>query len=432
MNNTLPAGPTRRPDVAVLIGRFQPFHNAHLALLQHALAAAPQCVVVLGSAHQARTPKNPFTWTERAEMIRLSLPEAERSRVRFLPMRDLYDMPRWEAAVRDGVEALIAPADGGAPPAVALVGHFKDASSNYLQGFAPWTLVSVPRLPGADGTFVRDALFLSAGPEADATRVEPGDIGDIGDIGNISDISHPNKLSSLTDHVPSSTLAFLRSWQAQPCFAELAAEWHMLRKYRSAWAAAPYPPVFVTVDAVVRCAGHVLLVQRGQAPGRGLFAVPGGFIEPRETACQSALRELAEETQLELPADTLLRHLRATAVFDHPDRSLRGRTITHAYFFDMDCLDLDCVNPDPVDPGLRELPKVCAGDDAQAAAWVPVALLTAMEDRFHDDHFHMLDHFLGLTAHRTATPASTSSASSTTSITPATAAAPRLLVGARP
>ena len=53
---------TMTSDLAVLVGRFQPFHDAHLALLTRALAIAPRCVVVVGSAFQARTPKNPFTW----------------------------------------------------------------------------------------------------------------------------------------------------------------------------------------------------------------------------------------------------------------------------------------------------------------------------------------------------------------------------------
>lgn len=80
----------KQHDVAVYIGRFQPFHNGHLALLKQALAAAPLCVVVIGSAFQARSPKNPFTWEERAEMARLALPEADRARVLFLPARDYY------------------------------------------------------------------------------------------------------------------------------------------------------------------------------------------------------------------------------------------------------------------------------------------------------------------------------------------------------
>ncbi len=57
----------------------------------------------------------------------------------------------------------------------------------------------------------------------------------------------------------------------------MALEWRMLRDYHAAWAVAPDPPVFVTVDAVVTCARHVLLIERGQSPGKGLLAVPGGM-----------------------------------------------------------------------------------------------------------------------------------------------------------
>ncbi len=353
--------PAHIADLAILVGRFQPFHSAHLALLRRALAVAPHCIVVIGSAHQARTPKNPFTWTERAEMIRLALPEAARERVRFLAVRDYYDEARWVRAVRHGVAEL---AGALASRRVALVGHFKDATSGYLDAFPGWTLESVERLGGADGTHLRDALFAAA-----------------------PDDEHPEgsldgALAAFVDQAPASTIGFLRAWAALPFYAELTEEWRMLRRYRQDWAKAPYPPVFVTVDAVVRCADHVLLIRRGKAPGRGLHAVPGGFIELRETTWQSCLRELDEETHLKLLPQTMRRCLREVAVFDHPDRSLRGRTITHAHYFDL---------------GARELPEVRADDDAMSVEWVPIAALPAMEDRFHDDHFHMLDHFLTLT-----------------------------------
>ena len=48
--------------------------------------------------------------------------------------------------------------------------------------------------------------------------------------------------------------------------------------------------------------------------------------------------------------------------------------------------------------GDRELPEVRGGDDARSAEWVPIDAVPALEDRFHDDHFHMLDHFLQLTS----------------------------------
>jgi bifunctional NMN adenylyltransferase/nudix hydrolase len=349
-------------DVAVLVGRFQPLHDAHLALLTRALAIAPRCVVVVGSAFQARTPRNPFTWTERAEMIRLALPESQRERVTVLPMRDYYDEARWVESVRDAVNGRLA---GEPTQRIALVGHFKDATSNYLGAFPGWKLDSAERLLGPDGSQLRDALFASM-PE-DAHQPPQLDAA----------------LAAFVDQVPPSTVAFLRAWTALPFFAELAVEWRMLKRYKEAWRAAPYAPTFVTVDAVLQCAGRVLLIRRGKAPGRGLLAVPGGFIEARETTWQSCLRELEEETRLRLLDETMRRSLRSVAVFDHPDRSQRGRTITHAHHFDL---------------GERELPEVRADDDAAAAQWVTIADLATMEDRFFDDHFHMLDHFLGLTS----------------------------------
>lgn len=352
---------TMTSDIAVLVGRFQPFHDAHLALLTRALAIAPRCVVVVGSAFQARTPKNPFTWTERAEMIRHALPEDCRDRVAIVPMRDYYDETRWVACVREAVAGLVADEES---PRIALVGHFKDATSGYLAAFPGWTLDPVERLPGADGTQLRDALFAALPEDAHAA------------------VALDAALAAFVDQAPASTIAFLRAWTALPFFAELAVEWRMLRRYKEAWRAAPYAPTFVTVDAVVQCEGQVLLIRRGKAPGRGLYAVPGGFIEQRETAWQSCLRELDEETHLKLLEETMRRSLRSVAVFDHPDRSQRGRTITHAHHFDL---------------GDREPPEVRADDDAAAVEWVPIERIAAMEDRFFDDHFHMLDHFLGIT-----------------------------------
>lgn len=350
---------TRTPDVAVLIGRFMPFHLGHLALLRQALAAAPRCVVVIGSARQARSPRNPFTWQEREQMIRLALSEAEQERVHIVPLRDFHDDARWVAEVRRLVEP------GDQRPTVALVGRMRDATGAYLHAFADWQRVAPPGEPAqaAGAAQLRDVLYTAADPQGGSLAL-------------------PGALAALAPHVPPGTLAFLRAWSELPFIQPLAQEWRTLRAYRQAWAAAPYPPVFVTVDTVVTCAGRVLLIRRGQPPGQGLLAVPGGFIEARETAYQSALRELEEETGLRLLHTTMRDSLRAQAVFDHPDRSQRGRTITHAFHFDL---------------GQRELPEVHAADDAQSARWVPIEQVLALEDQFHDDHFHMLDHFLRLT-----------------------------------
>lgn len=340
-------------DTALLIGRFEPVHSGHLALLHEALRQAPQVIVVVGSAWQARSPKNPFNWQEREAMLRSALPEADRGRVQVLPVRDYYNEAVWVQAVRRGVSEHTAP---GAR--IALVGHFKDATSSYLRAFPGWTLVDLPRQGRMDATTIRDAYF-GATPATVGTALAP-----------------------LAGEIPPSTIAMLEQFAQTPHYPALQEEWRMLRGYREAWATAPYPPVFVTVDAVLRCQDQVLLIRRAHAPGKGQLAVPGGFIEQRETVWQSCLRELVEETHCQLPEATMRAALQSVAVFDHPDRSQRGRTITHAHYFDL---------------GDVPFPVVQADDDAALVQWTPIDQLARLEEEFFEDHFHMLDHFLGLT-----------------------------------
>jgi len=342
-----------RKHSAVLIGRFQPLHNGHVALLHAALAQAEQVIAVLGSAWQAPSPKNPFTWQERAELLRQALPPEDAARLRCVAVRDSYDDAQWVRAVRQAVQPLL-PAHADA---VVLLGHFKDASSSYLDWFAPWQRVSLPRLGPFDATPLRD-LYFGAGDTAQAQA---------------------QALHAVAALVPASTLQFLQRWQQTDTYARLRREWHMLADYRRAWAAAPYPPVFVTVDALLHCRTRhgarrdwVLLVRRARAPGEGLWALPGGFIEPGETLWQSCLRELREETGMQLPEATLHAAPRRVQVFDHPERSLRGRTITHVHALDLG--------------ELPELPPITGGDDAALARWVALDEVLALEAAFFEDH----------------------------------------------
>jgi bifunctional NMN adenylyltransferase/nudix hydrolase len=346
-----------KKDLAVCIGRFQPFHNGHLALLEQAFATAGQVIVVIGSARQARTPRNPFTWQERVDMIRLALPEAEQARVAFLPVRDERDDDRWFQAIHAGVDALGRERTGKAHFSVVWLGRSADMVGADLSAFEGWDRALMDERNPADASHIRDVYFGQSGDETTAV------------------------LKTLSTMVPSSTLQALAAQAALPVHAELAGEWRMLRKYKEAWSAAPYPPVFVTVDAVVQCADKILLIRRGQPPGVGLHALPGGFIEQNESAYQSAVRELREETRLSLPASTMKAALKGSAVFDQPARSQRGRTISHTFHFDL---------------GDGPLPTIEADDDAQSADWVDIRRLADMEDQFHDDHFQMLGHFLGL------------------------------------
>ena len=59
--------------------------------------------------------------------------------------------------------------------------------------------------------------------------------------------------------------------------------------------------------------GRLLLVKRGHEPGAGLWSLPGGRIEPGETDAEALVREMHEETGLEIEPGPLLGAVRRPA-----------------------------------------------------------------------------------------------------------------------
>jgi len=343
-----------RYNYLVLIGRFQPLHNGHLAVLIHALRLADKVIVLIGSAGQPRTIRNPFNAGERAVMLRAAAGD-DAGRLIVKPLRDrLYSETLWVSDVQRLVaEAL--EADGASADAkVGLIGRDKDgATGAYLAAFPQWPLVDVQHTEVLSATELRAWLFSG----------EPG------------------ALRLVEANVPPAVFGMLEAFRAgSPAYAQLAREDAFIRAYRQSWAAAPYAPTFVTADAVVVHSGHVLLVRRRAEPGKGLWALPGGFVNQQETVREAAIRELQEETRLKIPPAVLRGSIKARQVFDYPGRSLRGRVITHAFHFDFPA---------------GELPRVRAADDADKVRWVPLSEALLMEEQFFEDHFHVLEHFVG-------------------------------------
>lgn len=95
-----------------------------------------------------------------------------------------------------------------------------------------------------------------------------------------------------------------------------------------------FAPFAVTVDlAVFTVRGgllHVLLIRRGQEPYAGAWALPGGFVLPRESAETAARRELAEETGLSERVVAAL-HLEQLRTYSEPDRDPRMRVVSVAF-----------------------------------------------------------------------------------------------------
>jgi 8-oxo-dGTP diphosphatase len=57
-------------------------------------------------------------------------------------------------------------------------------------------------------------------------------------------------------------------------------------------------PEIAAVGAIAVRDGALLLIRRGHAPSRGRWSLPGGRVEPGETAREALVREMAEETGL--------------------------------------------------------------------------------------------------------------------------------------
>lgn len=80
---------------ALIVGRFQPFHKGHLSAVLEVLAKCDDLVIVVGSAEESHTLANPFTASERYQMIISSLPEEALQKVHVVPVRDVNRYAIW-------------------------------------------------------------------------------------------------------------------------------------------------------------------------------------------------------------------------------------------------------------------------------------------------------------------------------------------------
>ena len=335
-----------RYQSGVFIGRFQPFHLGHLYNIEQGLKHCEQMIVIVGSAYRARAVNNPFTYEARKQMMMADLAAVNPSyldRVQIEPVEDwIYDEQAW-------IDQVVNVVKKHTLGSVAIVGHEKDHSSYYLKHFPEWGFVEVGNYRDMNATDFRTHYFESK--TIDSGFLIP------------------------SAEQPEGSESFLKRFLQTESYQQLLEDYQYIQNYKKAWSGTPYPSIFVTADALVICQQHTLLIQRKNSPGKGLWALPGGFIDAHERVQQAIVRELYEETSIDVDAVELQQSLKGVKVFDAPNRSLRGRTITH-----VGCFQLEG----------EELPKVTAADDAAEAKWFPLSEFWEMSAQMMDDHYQIV------------------------------------------
>ncbi len=346
-----------RYDALVFIGRFRPFHLGHKRVVDHALSLGETVILLVGSANSSPSLRNPFSHADVAAMIAATYPEEiQAGRLILMPLDDhLYNDTLWLERSQATIADILAKLPGNSPRVtlhgwsdvkIALIGCHKDSTSYYLKLFPNWAAEAVEFFDPINATDIRRAYFGG------------------GDIPR--------------DLLPEPVAQWLEQWKATPSYDRIKAEADFVTRYRSQFAGQKYAPTFNCADAIVTQSGHVLLVRRKAMPGKGLLALPGGFIKEDETSLEAALRELKEETRLKLPRELLIGSVAASRTFDDPFRSARGRTFSHAFHFRL--------------PDRADLPVVKGGDDAAEAFWQPIGLINP-RDMF-EDHWHIINSFV--------------------------------------
>ncbi len=371
------ATPLRRLTVYILRG--SPFHNGHAEVLKAALKNSQHVLVLIGSAHRPRTIKNPWTAAERSRMVQdwydsyydssklLAVRNNREDHVAGLTIAHQRDYPysnqRWLADVQAAVSRIEPD-----PKQVWLTGADRDSSTFYLREFQyNLDLVEENREVSKQlsATTLRDIYF--------ARRINEN-----------HQLADYEMDQVIWQFMPFTTFDILRAFEKTREYTQLVEEYHSWVRNKKAWSVAPYEPTFITVDSVVVCSGHVLLVQRRNTPGKGLWALPGGFLNQGEWSVDGAIRELNEETKIDASKTVLMNSIRDDRWFEDPNRSLRGRTITHAFLFRLP----EYLNSDT---GNVMLPKVKGSDDAKRAKWFPLSQVLDMSHVMFEDHYDIVE-----------------------------------------
>lgn len=349
--------------IAVVIGRFSPFHKGHLHLIKTAfkdLTDSDKLLILIGSANRAPTSKNPWTAAERHQIISSALNEEKLldHKIRFNYIQDYYysDID-WIEKIQSAVYNLAEKNEK-----IVLYGYIKDQSSYYLKLFPAWDFINIEQdsIHSYNATDIREDIFKYI------------------DIKDKIKEKSEKSISYQSDKLCFSTNRIINDWCLTNEALNISKEYFFYQQYKEETKKYKYPITYVTVDSLIYWKGHILLIERKNHPGKGLLALPGGFIEHNERLIEGAIRETKEETNLTIEPNWQIGYFTA----DAPFRSLRGRTISHCFAFQI---------PDKISFSINP-PIVEGKDDAIKAQWRSIReIKNDLYSQMFEDHWDIIN-----------------------------------------
>lgn len=345
-------------NIALIIGRFQLPHRGHFHLFETALQQNDHLIIAIGSHNSPRDIRNPFETEDIKNIINMYFDDDRR--ISYIYVEDhLYMDAVWANEITKKVMERVSEITDQRN--ITLYGHEKDDTSYYLKMFPYWKYIDVEPIHKEDGGYYNATDFRTTLYERIIEYKSTGLF-----FSNFVDLFLPFKMTyAIKD--------FLECLAKNESLDHIVEDYIFCKKYKEKFKDYDFPPIFVTCDSVCISNDHILLIKRKNSPCKGSYALAGGFLDQNETIENGIIRELYEETMIDISIDELKKCMKKVKVFDIPNRSMRGRTVTHAGLF---------ILPATV--------NVVANDDAKSAFWFPLDKLHTIKKQFMEDHYHVI------------------------------------------
>ena len=363
----------------VYIGRFQPFHKGHKAIVDltvKMMKPGDTFTIIIGSADQQETERNPLSASQRKEMLSIEL---EGYPVTISTINDSpYNYDLW-------IECLCAKMLGFKS---ATHDDFLEKQEDFIKGFSNICIVGMENVEEYMDRIIKYYTYAPTEhfnlginshifSELDTQASVHGS--SIRTLACSEDRGHlENFYSVIKDLVDEKVLAYLKTVN----FPLIVYNAYIKGMDYAELTGCKYNSCFMTVDNIVfdKFLDQVLLIKRKD---NGKLAIPGGFAEPYMNMKDNALRELEEETSItaKMLKDAFVKidELEPTLI-DAPYRDPRS---SHKCNF----VSAVYVWQSKVDALKNFIPYIKAGDDAVDTVWLSKEECEDLPAwRFHADH----------------------------------------------